>query len=389
MNCFPVFLDLILGIPNYQPYFYEFTIAQSKNEVRLVYDIYVFFIVLSLGLYSNYSYKNYKVNNNIASLDKVSKLFASKILILLPFIHILFSPYAMDYIMIYGQALQRGATTEFGNLNALLCLISIIAFCQSLFPRKGKKSDYFILAFYSFLIIWINGKRNIILILASLFIYYYSNTIWKNRHKINLKIFSIVFVISLVLYSTFYLVETKGTINFAWDEIYTMARIDYGRDDVTKFVINMESFEDDPIQEYRAQGLVGTLFMYVPRSIWEGKPYSHYRYLTAKLVGLDPETIHFGMTPSILEQSIADFGNLGYPICLLFLILFCRYTDKQNNLFLKSLLLILILGALSMSMDYLGIYIVILILVLVLSYLRRLINGILRYKITNTRYIRH
>ncbi|MGA4516276.1 hypothetical protein ACPA0F_03255 [Solibacillus silvestris] len=361
LNCFPVLLDLIYGIPNYQSLFSSFTIAQMKNEVRLVYDFYIFSIMLSLGLYAKYVHSKRK--NYSLSLDNTRNTLIFKsiciFLILLPFLHVLFSPYSLNYILEYGSAGLRGIPPEFSELNALFGLLSIIFFCLLFFSRKGRKSDYLLLMLYSFSLVWVNGKRNIVLILAVFFLYYYNNSKWRENHKINLKLLTAVFIIFMLSFSTNYLINTRGSIENTWDEIYTASRIDFGRDDVTKYVINMETFEGNPIQEYRLQGLIGSVFMYFPRILWEEKPYQHYRYLTAKLVGGDPATIHFGMTPSIIEQAIADFGNFGYPICVLFLLLFCRYADKQKSTFRKAILLMLILGALSMSMDYLAVYIVI------------------------------
>lgn len=363
LNCLPVLLDITLGVPNYPSYYYDFTIAQAKNEVRLVYDLYIFVIIVSLAYYAKRANSNNSCNEENNPLGRKSEIFSkgfvATLLLLLPMLHVLLSPYLLGYLTEYGQASQRGAPVDFGNQNAIFCLISIVIFCQMFFSREGKRSDYLILLLYIFVIVWLNGKRNIVLILAMFFTYYYNNSIWRDKHKINLKLSGIIFLFLLLIYSTNYLIETKGSIGDSWDEVYTASRIDFGRDDVTKFVINRETFEQNPIQDYRLQGLLANVLMFVPRVIWEDKPYPHYRYLTAELVNLSPQTIHFGMTPSIIEQVISDFGILGYPICVLFLIWLCKYTDKQKNVSRKMLLLMLILGSLSMSMDYVAIYVLI------------------------------
>lgn len=372
MNCFPIFLDLVFGVPNYPNSLYKLTIAQLNNKVRFVYDIYILFVILILGIYSNFANKNNTSTSNSIDYKNQYNLFSNKFFLFLPFLHVIFSQYLLKYLTIYGSAAQRGVSSEFEYLNAMFCLVSILAFCQRFFLREGKRSDYLILLIYSFLIVWINGKRNIVLVLFLLFVYYYNNSKWKEKHKINLKLLSFLFVILLLIYSTAYLVEARDSITYNLDDIYTMIRIDFGRDDVTKFVIDMESFKNIPIQEYRGQGLLATVFMFVPRVIWNNKPYPHYRYLTAKLVDLNPATVHFGMTPSILEQAIADFGHLGYLVCIIFLIVICGYIDKQKGIYNKALLLILILGLLSMSMDYLMIYALIYIILKIMDLLRTL-----------------
>ena len=109
LNCFPVFLDLVFGIPVYQNYFYKFKIVQLDKRVRLVYDIYILCIVIILGLYSNiFNKKGKEIDNNYSDYKGLKNFFSNKFFIFLPFIHILFSPYLVNYFTIYGTATKRG-----------------------------------------------------------------------------------------------------------------------------------------------------------------------------------------------------------------------------------------------------------------------------------------
>ena len=66
-----------------------------------------------------------------------------------------------------------------------------------------------------------------------------------------------------------------------------MLRVDFGRDDVVKYVISEEFFKHKMILDYRLQSIISLLLFFIPRSIWPTKPYPHYMYLTGHLLNLN------------------------------------------------------------------------------------------------------
>ncbi|WP_326716795.1 hypothetical protein [Vagococcus jeotgali] len=162
---------------------------------------------------------------------------------------------------------------------------------------------------------------------------------------------SIVFIFTYSFITVKYKVSDYTTISES-GLMYLNYRIDFGRDDVTKFVLYKELIEHNMIIDYRLQTFLSTFFFWVPRFIWHNKPYPHYRYLTAELFGSTPETLHSGMTPSLFEMSIA---NLGVTLGILFtggLLIFLIYRgDKSGSVPLKILYLLLLIALLTQSLD--------------------------------------
>ena len=157
-----------------------------------------------------------------------------------------------------------------------------------------------------------------------------------------------------MLYSGYTLLYKINTINSLRiiDSLYLAFRIDFGRDDVTKFVLYKEIIEKQPILNYRGESLIATFLFFIPRSLWINKPFPHYRYLTAALYNTQILDIPAGMTPSIFEMSIANFGViLGIIFTLIFLIFCIKISDNEKSIVLKAMYLIMIIGILTQSMD--------------------------------------
>ena len=132
--------------------------------------------------------------------------------------------------------------------------------------------------------------------------------------------------------------------------IYTQLRIDFGRDDVTKFVL-MREMEGQPILEYRGESVLSLLLMIVPRFIWPAKPYPHYRYLTAELYGITPDELQSGMTPSIFEMMVANFGYLGMIIAIAVILSIVYFGDWLKNPNFTLISLIILIQLFTQSLD--------------------------------------
>ena len=140
--------------------------------------------------------------------------------------------------------------------------------------------------------------------------------------------------------------------DLAKEMTYLSFRIDFGRDDVTKCVLYDELVEKHPILDYRGQSLLSTVLFWVPRSIWPTKPFPHYRYLTASIYNITLDEVHSGMTPSLYEMSIANFGVIiGIVMTIVTLILLIRYFDKSKSMLVKAFGIIILESLLTQSLD--------------------------------------
>ncbi len=358
-NCFPIILNLILGLPNYKllPYFSPFYVASQNQYIRNIYSFYILLVMIMIRLYL---YKiRYKHNIKILYTKSRSRILRGKMLLgisLAPIIYVLIIGHYKEY-MIFQSSIRRGLSNSEYSILILLEYIGLFSFICWFFEynKQKKMHSYFYILLYFFLIIWIDGKRFLIPTVIVLFLFFYTHSVYFIYKKIPLKlVISILIILFGLLYSGYTLLYKINTINSLRiiDSLYLAFRIDFGRDDVTKFVLYKEIIEKQPILNYRGESLIATFLFFIPRSLWINKPFPHYRYLTAALYNTQILDIPAGMTPSIFEMSIANFGViLGIIFTLIFLIFCIKISDNEKSIVLKAMYLIMIIGILTQSMD--------------------------------------
>ena len=112
--------------------------------------------------------------------------------------------------------------------------------------NSGRLKSYVWIILYTAIILWIDGKRYLIVTAVIMFIFFYLNSMYFNKKRIPLKTLLIFggccFVIFYIGYTFAYKVNTD-IAGIRFDIIYASARIDFGRDDVTKFVLYEELVE--------------------------------------------------------------------------------------------------------------------------------------------------
>lgn len=119
---------------------------------------------------------------------------------------------------------------------------------------------------------------------------------------------------------------------------YVNSRIDYGRDSVIKQAIFAELNPDRlRILEYRGQSLVFYSLFFVPRSLWPGKPYPYAVYVTAAMMRAPLRDYRWGVTTSILDEAIANFGWAGLVIGPMIPARICAVGDRRRSPFVAIL----------------------------------------------------
>lgn len=372
-NCFPILLDIIIGKPDYLIYswYRYFDKAHDNDTVSIIYDIYV---ILVMSFIKFYLCRRKESSALIEYTTVKSKVFNGKTLIFISILPIIFAIIFGNYnnYLTFQAASSRGLSgiqLEFLMFSELIGLFSY--YCW-FFEDTKKTKSYFGLIFYSLIIVWIDGKRYLIATVIVLFMYFYLNSIYSIKKKLPLKTIIIVcgllFGMFYVSYSLTYKINPNFVGNMT-EMMYLNFRIDFGRDDVTKFVLFREIVEHSPILDFRFQTILSTLLFFVPRVLWPSKPYPHYRYLTAAIYGVTPLTIPAGMTPSIFEMSIANLGVLlGILVTCFLMVWIIKLADNVDSVPLKSLYLIFIIGLLTQSLDAI---IMVLILLPINTFFRR------------------
>ncbi|MBO6128363.1 MAG: hypothetical protein J6P79_05650, partial [Pseudobutyrivibrio sp.] len=290
-----------MGTPNYIMY-YDFELAANNDSVSIIYDVYLLAAIVCFYIY-------YRKNVVLASetyLKYSRKLWIIQdFLILSPILVILLFGGGIGEF-VYGSLTDREVDSNVSALVNQLMFISLYFFCIREFGQKKKTLTTLWLVIFLIILALISGKRFIIAVVLLSYFFCFICSRWVGKYQTHMTAMLIVVGSLFMAFIVYYITNVKVMGDFS-GYIYSQLRIDFGREDVTKFII-MRELEGQPILEYRGETILSTLFMFVPRALWEAKPYPHYRYLTSSLVGGTPEDLHFGMTPSVFEMMIANFG---------------------------------------------------------------------------------
>lgn len=353
--CTPILLNYCMGMPSYNSiiWYKAFLNSMTDDTIAIIYDLYILTSMALLYRYATFHDRVFAKNKRYVE-NKFDSFLTNRaflnFVILLPIIQIIVSGELMSY-MIYGTATARGIdNSDFKEYQSLFIQLSICAFCYKMFSTPVTKSKVFQLVLYGALISWISGKRFMIALLLLVYLFCLTRGGLERKTRRRLSFYIPVLSVGLVVFSYFYLVAVKPLSDTSFSSIYDMLRVDYGRDDVVKFVIERELFLDDPILDYRGQTILSEFFTFVPRFIWPDKPYPHYVYLTSEILGVARNKLPSGITPSWFELCIANFSWLGFMVGTIGIPLFCNWCDKTKSVFNQMLFLIFIMALITQSM---------------------------------------
>ena len=215
-----------------------------------------------------------------------------------------------------------------------------------------------------------------ILIVLYLFFYLRRNPALEQRKK--LRVFFPLVLCALLFFSSFYLIVVRTLRDTGFNSVYEMLRVDFGRDDVTKYVIYHEFFLGDHILDYYGQSFLSTLFIWVPRSIWPSKPYQDYQYLTSSILGLPISELPAGTTPCWFEMCIINFSYFGLLLSCVLIVALCHLTDCVKSASTEAMLFVVILALLTQSIDVYLVFVFLIFLQKVISFVMPTNNTRLR-----------
>ncbi|ASK62283.1 hypothetical protein CFK37_08975 [Virgibacillus phasianinus] len=346
----PILLDLVLGIPVYsnRP---GFKLATNDTHTIFIYDTYMIFIGILWFLFS--TKKKLRYSDIEKSNRRQQKLFKGIlwILVVFPILLVLFAPEAgfyLDYGAINQKQLVSQKIIDFHGIIHLFSLISIVSGILILLIDKMKFNRFLMLVMpWVFIAIWLNGKRSAVVIFIALLII--SLVIKGYIQGWKLVIFTFICLILFLGYNTFYTNQIKYEtldVKLTQAEKYQNFRINYGRDDVTKLSIYSMLNDKPEILDYPGQSILFYLTFYVPRELWNNKPWTYPVYLTSAVFmnRVDSGYIGWTMTTSWFEEAISNFGIFGFLIGPALLLFLCRLGDRyQNRIIHTATLLIVIL----------------------------------------------
>lgn len=344
-NCLPIAFDVMVGIPEYYYYLSDFSVAAANDEVSILYDLYMLAAMLAFYKY----YKKHPLVSENAQYSYSPNLKILKILLI-------FSPLLI--FMMFGGSFENYVYTSLqdreidSNVSLYInqfMFISLYVFCIWMFSKKINSFTGILLILYLLALAIISGKRFIIAVVLLSYFFSFINSNWKNKKKINITPALLVISSIFMFFMIYYITQVKIMGDFS-GYIYTQLRVDFGREDVTKFVL-MRELNDKPILDYRGESILSLLTMVVPRSIWLAKPWPHYRYLTAAIFSETPETISSGMTPSIFEMMVANFSYLGIILAIALIIGIVKIGDRLQSTNKRLIVLLILIQLFTQSLD--------------------------------------
>ena len=374
--CLPVLCNYIFGYPEYiTVYWYSvFRSSMHNASVAIMYDIYILFSMLILEAYA-VSYDRRHPDKMERKKLQINSLLQNKLIltlcILSPFIYIIISGH-LSYFLVYGVRTTRYASeNSMSRVVSMLILLSIYSFFFYLFTTKKTWIKSILTLVYIFLISWLQGKRFILVIIGLVYLFYYTKQGLDQKQKQRLRRTIPVLAIAILAFSYAYLVFIRPMSDTSFRSIYEMLRVDFGRDDVIKYVIEKTILDHEKIVPYAGSTFLSTFLFFIPRTLWPTKPYPHYVYLTANILNVSIMSIPAGTTPSWFEMCIANFGIAGFLIGILSIPLLCRAIDRLRETLYQLIALVLVCAFLTQNIDAYTMFVLIFVLQFVI---RRIVN---------------
>jgi hypothetical protein len=354
----PLLLDLAYGAPEYS-YQWGFIVSQYDRATNLIYLAYVAVAPLMLDFFGGRRTAGGMHEPITLELTQWPRALAWMVVLALP-ASLLVAP-RPELFLRYASAI-RDPTAQANVLYFLVITISatlaIIASVLILASRGTRAIERLIVTPLLMLALWTQGKRSSVA-LASLLLLY---LLWMRGILRGPRFIAAALSVGLALAGFSYLYQTeirevgaddRGLRSKQASTFYVNARIDYGRDAVMKQAVYAELNPDRlKILEYRGQTMVFYSLFFVPRRLWPGKPFPYPVYVTAAMLRAPPRDYRWGVTTSIFDESVANFGWLGLLVAPIVLGQVCAIGDRRRSPFVAmltvtigSLLVVLNLGA--------------------------------------------
>ena len=255
--CVPIILNYLIGMPQYTVvYWYKAFIEPMNNvDVSAIYDIYITFAIFALYMYGtkmNRRLVSRATELNTALKNENEKPWINVFGIASPVFYVLLSGNASKFL-IYSSMSLRGVSGQDNLILNSLILVSLFCTCIMLFSGRITAKKMYVVALITFILAWLQGKRFIIAVMGVFYLFFLTKS--ELGEKGRKRVFWILPImgITLIAFSAVYLAVIKPLSNMTFDSVYDMLRVDFGRDDVIKYVIYEEFFKKNHILDYPGQ----------------------------------------------------------------------------------------------------------------------------------------
>jgi hypothetical protein len=340
----PILLDLTYGAPEYS-YQWGFIVSQFDRTTNLVYLGYLAVIPIILELFGGRTAAGGLREPIVLDLVRWPRVAAWAAMLALP-ASLLLAP-RPELFLQYASALQD--PTAQGNalyyiIVSLVAVLAIIAAVLVLAARSTWPIERVLAAPLLVLALWTHGKRSSVALAALLLLY----LLWMRGTLRGTRFIGVALAVGLGLGAFSYLYQTRvrevgaeeqdRTRSRQSSKFYVNLRIDFGRDAVIKQAIYGELHPERlRILDYRGESLVFYGLFFVPRRLWPNKPFPYAVYATAAMMHAPVRDYRWGITTSILDEAIANFGWLGLLLGPLVPARVCAIGDRRRSPFVGLL----------------------------------------------------
>lgn len=350
----PIYLDLIFDYhflgPHYSTMAYW---ALTDNQTSSIYNYYIGTVLL-IFLIASYRVKK-DINLSASMIDsfyqKIDKNKAYLLVFLLVpiFLAVLSKDYSyyMEYVnraRSEGNYLQQLARKMATLAMPVFAMLSALCMRNILRGKKISGSFFLILILLMLFVadVYIHGKRSSV---ASFTFFWILLVVLTKQLSIRGGILFLTLILFIFYgFMLFYGKNIEGATT-AFD-IYQGLRIDLSRDYGTKFVIFHELLNDNYVLPYKGASFHFLSTFYIPREMWESKPWPYAVYVTNSFFGNFGEAnlYGWGLTTSILMELISNTGWFGLIIFPVFYVWAIKKLEKTSSLVVQGMgILILVL----------------------------------------------
>ena len=339
----PLILDLTYGPPEYS-YHWGFIVSQFDHATNLAYLAYLAVIPIILEVFGGRGTAGGLREPIVLELQRWARVAVWAGMLSLPLA--LFLAPRPELFLQYATAVQdptaQGSVLYYLVIS-LVAVLAIISAVLVLAARNSRPIERVLAVPLLGLALWTHGKRSSVALAALLLLY----LLWMRGTLRGTRFIAVALSVAVGLGAFSYLYQTRvRDVEVESADIrakqaskfYVNLRIDYGRDAVIKQAIYGELHPDRlRILDYRGESLVFYGLFFVPRSMWPNKPFPYAVYVTAAMMRAPVKDYRWGVTTSIFDEAIANFGWLGMLVGPLVPARVCAIGDRRRSPFVAIL----------------------------------------------------
>lgn len=337
MQVLPIFVSLFGKLDKIQLYYEYMYYAMIDDSVAYIYDLFAIagMLILSYNADKLSKYSNVSVLSNFKLGAKRQYVVAmAAICMVLPLFGIILAPHPQVYLKFSYFYMNEYSNTGVDYLyhRTIMKILTYISFAGMmvfyyLAKRNKKLYTYLVLI----LVTWVNGKRTLmVFMIAGILVIDFLKWDKHSRRYINRLIWKAIFFgIIIVGYYLFYNDKT-GKSNFADD--YLLYATYFSRMSNVKVSI-YDLLNQGKMLQYPCQTLLYNLLFFIPRVLWEGKPYPYYKYFTSYVYyGVSNKVVpNMQFQVNIWSEFISNMGISGYVAALYLVIWIVKKSEKSSN----------------------------------------------------------